>query len=94
MRRKVDPRHDLLPRPFPKGNALRDRGRYGAGELQLGVEQRIIPGGHEGLYARLQQMTDATLLYLARMNGMKFIMFDRPIAVLCLWPDRLKLLTP
>jgi len=41
-----------------------------------------------------RQVSDATLLYLARVHGMKLITFDRPIAAVCPWPDHLELLTP
>jgi hypothetical protein len=45
---------DLLPGPFPEGEALRDRGRHGTGELRLGVAQRIISGSHPAIHARFQ----------------------------------------
>ncbi len=54
MRRKVDPRHDLLPGAFPKGDALLDRGCHGAGELRFVIKQRVIPGGHWDLHAGFQ----------------------------------------
>ena len=41
-----------------------------------------------------RQVPDATLLYLARVHGMKLITFDRPIAAICPWPEYLELLTP
>ena len=41
-----------------------------------------------------RQVPDATLLYLARVLGMKLITFDRPIATMCPWPEHLELLTP
>ena len=41
-----------------------------------------------------RQVPDATLLYLARVHGMKLITFDRPIAAICPWPEHLELLTP
>jgi predicted nucleic acid-binding protein len=41
-----------------------------------------------------RQVSDATLLYLARVSGIKFITFDRPVTALCPWPDHLELLTP
>lgn len=40
-----------------------------------------------------RQVPDATLLYLARVHGMKLITFDRPITATCPWPDHLELLT-
>jgi hypothetical protein len=39
---------------FPKGDALRDQGRHGAGKLWFVIEQRIIPGGYRSLNSRLQ----------------------------------------
>ena len=41
-----------------------------------------------------RQIPDATLLYLARVHGMKLITFDRPIAAMCPWPEHLELLIP
>ena len=41
-----------------------------------------------------RQVPDATLLYLARVHGMKLITFDRPIAAICPWSEHLELLTP
>ncbi len=41
-----------------------------------------------------RQVPDATLLYLARVHGMKLVTFDRPIATLCPWSEHLELLTP
>ena len=41
-----------------------------------------------------RQISDATLLYIARCNGMKLVTFDRPVAAICPWPDHLELLTP
>ncbi len=41
-----------------------------------------------------RQVSDATLLYLARVNGLKLVTFDRPVAAMCPWPDHLELLTP
>ena len=40
-----------------------------------------------------RQVPDATLLYLARVHGMKLITFDRPIAAICPWSEHLELLT-
>jgi hypothetical protein len=45
---------DVLAGPVPDGDAVLDGGGQGAGELRGGVAQRIIPGGHGGLQARLQ----------------------------------------
>ena len=45
---------NFLSGPFPKGDALFDRGRQGASEFGLVVEQRIIPRGHGVVDARLQ----------------------------------------
>jgi hypothetical protein len=44
----------FLPGAFAKGNALRDRGRHGAGEFRFVVEQRVIPGGHRDLHSGFQ----------------------------------------
>src|SRR5712692_4687917 len=44
----------FLASPFPKGDALRDRGRHGAGEFGCVVEQRIIASSHGSLNSRLQ----------------------------------------
>jgi uncharacterized protein len=41
-----------------------------------------------------RQVSDATLLYLARLGGLKLITFDRPIATICPWNENLELLTP
>ena len=43
----------VLPGPLPAGDALLHRGCHRAGELRGGAAQRIIPGGHGGLHARL-----------------------------------------
>jgi hypothetical protein len=40
-----------------------------------------------------RQVPDATLLYLARVHGMKLITFDRPRAAMRPWPEHLELLT-
>src|SRR5262249_24147061 len=45
---------DLLAGPLPTGDALLHGSRHGAGERGCVVAQRIIPGGHGGLHARLQ----------------------------------------
>jgi hypothetical protein len=41
-----------------------------------------------------RQISDATLLHLARVCGLKLITFDRPVAAICPWDDHLELLTP
>jgi len=41
-----------------------------------------------------RQISDATLLHLARVCGLKLITFDRPLAAICPWDDHLELLTP
>jgi hypothetical protein len=41
-----------------------------------------------------RQVPDATLLYLARLGGLKLVTFDRPVAAVCPWPEHLELLTP
>jgi uncharacterized protein len=40
------------------------------------------------------QVSDATLLHLARVNGLKLVTFDQPVAAVCPWPEHLELLTP
>ena len=41
-----------------------------------------------------RQVSDATLLHLARAGGLKLVTFDRPVAAMCPWPDHLELPTP
>jgi toxin-antitoxin system PIN domain toxin len=41
-----------------------------------------------------RQVSDATLLHLARVGGLTLVTFDRPVAAVCPWPDHLELLTP
>jgi toxin-antitoxin system PIN domain toxin len=41
-----------------------------------------------------RQVSDATLLHLAREHGLKLTTFDRPVAAVCPWDDTLELLTP
>lgn len=41
-----------------------------------------------------RQVTDATLLHLARVHGMKLVTFDQAAAVVCPWNEHLALLTP
>ena len=40
-----------------------------------------------------RQVTDATLLHLARTHGAKLVTFDKPVAAICPWPENLELLT-
>jgi hypothetical protein len=57
----------VLSGPLPKGEALRDGGHHGAGELGLVVTQRIIPRGHGVVDTRLQvsqpTQRDGTIVY-------------------------------
>jgi uncharacterized protein len=41
-----------------------------------------------------RQVSDATLLHLARLGGLKLVTFDRPVAAVCPWPEHLELLRP
>ena len=41
-----------------------------------------------------RQVSDATLLHLAHVCGLKLTTFDRPVAAVCPWDDNLELLTP
>jgi uncharacterized protein len=41
-----------------------------------------------------RQVSDATLLHLARVGGLKLVTFDQPVAAVCPWPEHLELLTP
>jgi toxin-antitoxin system PIN domain toxin len=41
-----------------------------------------------------RQVSDATLLYLAYVYGLKLTTFDRPLAAVCPWDANLELLTP
>jgi hypothetical protein len=41
-----------------------------------------------------RQVSDATLLHLAHVGGLKLVTFDRPVAAMCPWPEHLELLTP
>jgi len=41
-----------------------------------------------------RQVSDATLLHLARVCDLKLTTFDRPVAAVCPWDDNLELLTP
>jgi predicted nucleic acid-binding protein len=39
-----------------------------------------------------RQVSDATLLHLARVGGLKLVTFDQPVAAVCPWPQHLELL--
>jgi hypothetical protein len=41
-----------------------------------------------------RQVSDATLLFLARVQSMKLITFDQAVAAVCPWNENLALLTP
>jgi hypothetical protein len=41
-----------------------------------------------------RQVSDATLLHLARVGGLKLVTFARPVAAVCPWSEHLELLTP
>ncbi len=41
-----------------------------------------------------RQVSDATLLYLAREGNMKLVTFDRPVTAICPWQEHLEILTP
>jgi uncharacterized protein len=41
-----------------------------------------------------RQVSDAALLHLARVGGLKLVTFDRPVAAVCPWPEHLALLLP
>ena len=41
-----------------------------------------------------RQVSDATLLYLVRVHGMKLVTFDQAIMAVCTWRENLELLTP
>lgn len=41
-----------------------------------------------------RQISDATLLHLARAHAMKLLTFDAAVAVICPWSENLELLTP
>ena len=41
-----------------------------------------------------RQVSDATLLHLARLGELKLVTFERPVAAVCPWPEHLELLTP
>jgi toxin-antitoxin system PIN domain toxin len=48
----------------------------------LDLAHRIV--GH-------RQVTDATLLYIARSHGLKFITFDQAVIPLCPWPQHVEI---
>jgi toxin-antitoxin system PIN domain toxin len=39
-----------------------------------------------------RQMSDATLLFLARASGMKFVTFDQSVVTICPWPENIEIL--
>lgn len=41
-----------------------------------------------------RQVSDATLLHVARFHGLKLVTFDQPIASICPWSENLEILTP
>lgn len=41
-----------------------------------------------------RQVSDATLLHLARVHGLKLTAFDQPVAAVCPWDDNLEVFTP
>lgn len=41
-----------------------------------------------------RQISDAGLLYIARMEGMKLTTFDSGISAICPWPENLEILSP
>jgi uncharacterized protein len=44
--------------------------------------------------AGYRQVTDATLLHLARTHGAKLVTFDQPVAGICPWDESVETLTP
>ena len=40
-----------------------------------------------------RQVSDATLLHLSRVGGLKLVTLDQPVAAVCPWPEYLELLT-
>jgi uncharacterized protein len=40
-----------------------------------------------------RQVSDATLLHIARTHGAKLVTFDRPVATMCPWSENLETLT-
>jgi hypothetical protein len=41
-----------------------------------------------------RQVTDATLLHLARTHGARLVTFDRPVGAICPWGESLETLNP
>jgi hypothetical protein len=41
-----------------------------------------------------RQVTDATLLHLARTHGAKLVTFDQPVGAICPWHESLEMLRP
>jgi toxin-antitoxin system PIN domain toxin len=41
-----------------------------------------------------RQVSDATLLHLAGLGGLKLVTFDRPVAAVYPWPEHREVLTP
>jgi hypothetical protein len=41
-----------------------------------------------------RQVSDATLLHLARVGGLKLVTFAQPVAAVCPWPEHLEHLAP
>ena len=41
-----------------------------------------------------RQITDAILLHLSRIHGMKLVTFDQAVTAVCPWNENLELLTP
>jgi uncharacterized protein len=39
-----------------------------------------------------RQMTDATLLFLARASGLKLVTFDQSVLAVCPWPENIEIL--
>jgi uncharacterized protein len=58
-----------------------------------------IPGLTAGPFVEIasqitgyRQVTDATLLHLARTHGTKLVTFDKPVAAICPWAENLEIL--
>jgi hypothetical protein len=45
------------------------------------------------LVSGYQQIPDATLLYVARVNGMKLVTFDQSAKAVCPWPQHIEILS-
>ena len=57
----------------------------------------LTSSSFDGLVPKIigyRQMSDATLLYLARVHGMKLVTFDQAVVAVCAWSENLELLTP